>query len=177
MTIGRSNQVVGVAVLAVAIALGVRPAIGTWLNMLLAGYFVDLVMMRGMVPKAASLEARIIYVFLGIIISSLGLAGYICAGLGAGPRDSLMLGVTRKTGWRFGPTRSTIEVSVVGAGYLLGGPVGVGTLLAALLTGPAVEKWMTMLAGLDRLPFLRDVIRIPAVVRLGRKEAAPGRAA
>jgi len=117
---------------------------------------------------------RVLYVLLGVIISGLGVAGYICADLGTGPRDSLMLGVTRKTGWRVGTVRSSIEISVVIIGYLLGGPVGLGTVASAFLAGPIVERWLMTIGRLTRLPFLGDVMKLPASIRIGKGVVTPG---
>jgi uncharacterized membrane protein YczE len=173
ITIGRSAQFVGFAILALAVALGVRPRIGTWCNMFLVGYFLDFVNDYHLVPQVSTLPMRALFVVLGVVISGLGVAGYICADLGTGPRDSLMLGVTRKTGWRVGVVRSSIEVTVVIVGFILGGPVGLGTLASAMLTGPVVERWLMAISSLMKMPFLCDVIRLPSSIRIGRKAVTP----
>jgi len=174
ITLGRAAQLIGFVILALAIALGIRPRIGTWCNIFLVGYFLDFVTAYKLVPEVDALPMRVLYVLLGVIISGLGVAGYICADLGTGPRDSLMLGVTRKTGWRVGTVRSSIEISVVIIGYLLGGPVGLGTVASAFLAGPIVERWLMTIGRLTRLPFLGDVMKLPASIRIGKGVVTPG---
>ncbi len=174
ITMGRAAQLVGFVILALAMALGVKPRIGTWCNMFLVGYFLDFVTAHNIVPQVSTLPSRALFVLLGVVVSGLGVAGYICADLGTGPRDSLMLGVTRKTGWRVGTVRSSIEISVVVVGYFLGGPVGLGTLASAFLTGPVVERWLLLIGRLATLPFLGEVIKLPASIRIGNRVVTPG---
>ena len=85
------------------------------------------------------LAPRIALVFLGLLCFGVGSAFYIGANLGAGPRDSLMLVGSRRTGLRIGAMRAMIEISVLLIGFLLGGTVGLGTLAFAALIGPSVE--------------------------------------
>jgi len=93
---------------------------------------------------------RIGLVAAGILLFGVGSAFYIGAGLGAGPRDSMMLVLTRRTGWRIGIVRAAIEIAVLIAGLLLGGTAGIGTLALALLVGPSVELsfWALVKLGL-----------------------------
>jgi uncharacterized membrane protein YczE len=76
---------------------------------------------------------------VGVVIIGLGTGFYIGAGMGAGPRDSLMLVVGRRAGVRIGVARAAIEVAVTVIGFALGGTVGIGTLVFAFGIGPAVE--------------------------------------
>lgn len=87
---------------------------------------------------------------MGCGYSGFGSALYIGAGMGAGPRDSLMLTLTRRTGWRIGVVRGSIEVLVLVVGLVLGGVAGLGTLTLALLVGPSVELsfWLLVRFGL-----------------------------
>ena len=82
-------------------------------------------------------------------VVGVGSACYIGAGMGAGPRDSFMLALTRRTGWRIGLVRGSIEVAVLLAGLALGGVAGIGTLALALLVGPSVELsfWLLLRLG------------------------------
>jgi len=181
VSVGRASQIVGFVVLALAVMLGVRPSLATWLNMFMIGFIMDFVIAFGLVPRSTSLAVRALYLVLGMLIMNLGITTTICAGLGAGPRDSLMLGVTRRTGWRVGAMKSFLECSVVGVGFILGGPVGLGTLFNAAVTGPVVERYMVLLERIRRsVPFLSDVIKLPSSVRIGgitptvTQQAAPG---
>ena len=97
----------------------------------------------------ASLGVRVGLVALGVWLFGVGSARYIGAGMGAGPRDSFMLALTRRTGWRIGIVRGSIEVTVLVVGLLLGGLAGIGTLALALLVGPSVELSFWLLLRLD----------------------------
>jgi uncharacterized protein len=170
-TVGRTSQYVGIAVLLLAMLLGVRPGLGMWLNILLVGYFMDFIIAFNMVPHVSGLSMQVLYMLSGLVISGLGVAGYICANMGAGPRDSLMLGLHKKTGLRIAVIRPAIEVSVVVAGYFLGGPVGIGTVVGALLTGAIVERWLMLIVWLSRYPALAEIMRLPDSIKLGHNKA------
>jgi len=140
LTIGQANTIVGAVVLFLAWALGARPGIATVLNMLLIGVFVDLFLRLGIVPDfaPASLPLRVLIDVIGVAVVALGTACYIKANLGAGPRDGLMLALTRRIGWRVSVIRAAIELSVVALGFLLGGTAGIGTLIFAFGIGPMI---------------------------------------
>jgi uncharacterized protein len=141
LSFGGANEVVGVLVLLVAWALGARVWIGTVSNAVLIGLFIILLQPLHAVQSLAHwpLGPRIALLILGLMCFGVGTAFYIGAGLGAGPRDSLMLVGSHRTGIRIGATRAMLELSVLLVGFLLGGTVGVGTLAFAALIGPAVE--------------------------------------
>lgn len=148
LSFGEANVAVSGGVLVVAMALGARVGAGTVLNALLVGTFVhalDAVPAIGRLA-AAPLGARIGLLALGLVLIAAGTALYIGAGLGAGPRDSLMLVGARRTNRRIGVVRGAIELSVLVAGVALGGTVGVGTLAFALGIGPLVEAAFRALA-------------------------------
>jgi uncharacterized protein len=141
LSFGAANESVGLVVLALAWALGARIWIGTVSNAVLIGLFIILLQPRHFVQSLAGwpLGPRIGLVAAGLLCFGVGTAFYIGANLGAGPRDSLMLVGSRRTGIRIGAMRAMIEISVLLFGVLLGGKVGVGTLAFAALIGPAVE--------------------------------------
>jgi uncharacterized membrane protein YczE len=141
LSFGAANEVVGLIVLTVAWALGARIWIGTVANAVLIGGFIILLQPLHVVHDLASwpLGPRIALVFAGLVFFGVGTAFYIGASLGAGPRDSLMLVGSRRTGLRIGAMRAMIEIFVLLVGFLLGGTVGLGTLAFAALIGPAVE--------------------------------------
>lgn len=138
ITPGRMSIIVGFVVLLAALAMGERIGWGTLGNILFIGLWED--MFLQMIP---SVEDRIVLqalMLLGaVLLMGIASAIYIGVDAGAGPRDSLMLAVHRKSGWsiRFG--RAVIEILVVAVGFLLGGPLGFGTILFALLIGPSVQ--------------------------------------
>lgn len=154
LSFGFANEAVAVAVLFLAWRLGARPGPGTVANAVLIGLFVALVQPLGFVQHLAGwpLGARALLLAGGLVLFGLGSAFYIGAGMGAGPRDSLMLVGSLRTGARIGVVRAALELSVLVVGYLLGGRVGIGTVAFAALIGPAVEGsfWLvqrTHLAG------------------------------
>jgi len=141
LSFGAATVLVGVVLVVVALAFGVRPGPGTLVNMVAIGVFADALLASGFVQDltAGSLPVRLAAVLAGVGLVALGSALYIGAGLGSGPRDSLMLALAARTGLPVGLIRGLLEGSVLGVGWLLGGVVGVGTALFALGIGPAVQ--------------------------------------
>ncbi|MBZ5202191.1 YitT family protein [Planomicrobium chinense] len=138
LTIGTWAIIVGLAVI-VSTMLFTRkiPQIGTFLNMLLVGIFIDI--FNWLIPDIETLVGQILIFLAGITISGYGVGLYVSPRIGAGPRDSLMLILVEKTGLSITVVRAGIEVTVALVGWLLGGPVGVGTVAVALLTGRIVQ--------------------------------------
>jgi uncharacterized membrane protein YczE len=168
LSFGVANEVVALAVLGVAWWLGSRPGPGTVANALLIGSFVALVQPLDVVQRLAGwpLGARIALLCVGLVCFGAGSGLYIGASMGAGPRDSLMLVLARRGRVRIGISRASIEGSVLVIGFLLGGRVGVGTLVFAALIGPAVEGsfWLV-----SRTPLVRDEALQPSIsAGLGR---------
>ncbi|MDX6452309.1 MAG: hypothetical protein QOH16_2358 [Gaiellaceae bacterium] len=141
LSFGASNEVVGLIVLTIAWALGARVWIGTISNAVLIGLFIIVLQPLHAVqsPSDWPLVPRVGLLTLGLLCFGIGSAFYIGANLGAGPRDSLMLVGSRRTGIRIGAVRAMLEISVLIVGFLLGGTVGIGTLAFAALIGPTVE--------------------------------------
>ena len=141
LSFGTANIAIAVVVLVLAWALGARIGPGTVANAILIGLMVDGLLAIDVVDalSESSLTARITFMVVGILIIGIGSGLYIGAGLGAGPRDSLMLVAARRAGVRIGIARVTIEVVVTVVGFALGGTVGIGTLAFAFGIGPAVE--------------------------------------
>jgi len=152
LSFGTANIVVALVVLVVAWALGARIGPGTVANAVLIGLMVDGLLAVDAVDSLSGspLAVRIVLMVAGVLVIGIGSGFYIGAGMGAGPRDSLMLVTARRTGIRIGVARATIEVLVTVIGFALGGTVGIGTLAFAFGIGPAVELsfW-----GLERSPF------------------------
>jgi uncharacterized membrane protein YczE len=141
LTIGTASIVVGLVILVVAWGLGQAPGLGTLANAVVIGALVDAFLGIDAVARLSegSLASRVALLFAGIGLFGVASALYIGAGLGAGPRDSLMLALSRRTGARIAIVRGAIEVTVVVTGALLGGMFGAGTVVVAVLVGPAVE--------------------------------------
>jgi uncharacterized membrane protein YczE len=134
---------VGVVLVVVTTATGLRPGPGTITNMLLIGAFIDVLLALGITSGASTWPywARVLLTIAGIVLVGLGTALYIGAGLGAGPRDGLMVLVATRARMRVGLARALVEGTAFLAGALLGGSVGLGTVLFALGIGPAVDVW------------------------------------
>jgi uncharacterized membrane protein YczE len=133
-TVGQMVIAVSFVVLLLWIPLRERPGFGTVANAILVGVFVDLTMV--VLDDAGSWWARVALLLAGVGLNGLATALYIGASFGAGPRDGLMTGLVRRTGRSVRVVRTVLEVTVLAAGWLLGGTVGVGTLLYALAIGP-----------------------------------------
>jgi uncharacterized membrane protein YczE len=141
LSFGAATVLVGLVLVVVALALGVQVGPGTLVNMVAIGAFADALLASGFASDLAArpLPVRLAAVLAGVGLVALGSALYIGAGLGSGPRDSLMLALAARTGLSVGLIRGLLEGSVLGVGWLLGGVVGVGTVLFALGIGPAVQ--------------------------------------
>jgi uncharacterized membrane protein YczE len=136
-TIGRWSILVGAIVLLLWIPLRERPGLGTVSNVFVIGIFVDLTLSR--LPELDHLAGRIGYVAAGVLLNAIATAAYIGARFGSGPRDGLMTGFTRRTRFSLRLVRTSIEVVVVVTGWLLGGTLGVATILYAVAIGPLVQ--------------------------------------
>ena len=135
--LGTVSIVVGAIVLLLWIPVRERPGIALIPSIVLIGAFTNLGM--ALVESASSAFLRSAWLMTGILLASFGSALYLGSQLGAGPRDGLMLGLSRKTGWSVGRTRTALEVLVLVVGWILGGAVGIGTLISALTIGPAIQ--------------------------------------
>lgn len=136
LTIGTWSIIVGVGiVLLSAILLKSFPPIGTFLNMLLCGIFIDMFLLIPFLQTPDTIVGKIIMFLCGLFINSYGMGLYISARLGAGPRDSLMLAITSLTNWKVGPVRTTLEILAVLLGWQLGGPLFWGTIVYSVLIG------------------------------------------
>ena len=139
LSIGNTSIIVGIFVIILVVLLGEKIGIGTVFNGIFVGLFLDLILGLKIIPIADNIVLGIFMVFIGLFILSLGTFFYMKTALGAGPRDSLMVGLTRKTGLPIGVCRGIIEISVVLMGWKLGGMVGIGTVLAAFAIGFCVQ--------------------------------------
>lgn len=136
LTIGTWSMIVGVAVLtASALLLKQFPRIGAFLNMIFVGIFIDLYMMIPYLRTPHTLIGKLVMLLVGIVITGYGIGIYISANIGAGPRDSLMLALTELTGWKVQYIRIAMEGLVLFFGWVLGGPVSIGTLIFCVMIG------------------------------------------
>ena len=140
LTLGRVTQITGLIIIILSFLLGIYPGIGTILNMILLGFFVDLT--NPCVPSTHHLPLQCLFLGTGIMLVGIGSGLYINSNLGTGPRDSLMLGLTTRTGKSIRFIRASMEICVLTTGFFLQGPVGIGTVAFALGIGPAVQFFM-----------------------------------
>jgi uncharacterized membrane protein YczE len=142
MTIGIASAVVGVAVLLAWIPLRNRPGVGTLANVIVIAITVDAGM--ALLPTPESLPVRVAMMLGAVVLNALSTVLYIGAGMGPGPRDGLMTGLVARTGLSVRLVRTSIEATVLAVGWLLGGTVGVGTVVYALGIGSLVQLFVRL---------------------------------
>ncbi|RPF31922.1 YitT family protein [Streptomyces sp. TLI_185] len=140
LTIGVVSIVVGAAVLLLWIPLRQRPGLGTVSNVFVVGIAMDGTL--ALVPDVHSLAVRIPLLLAGILLNGVATGLYISARFGPGPRDGLMTGLHRRTGRSVRLMRTAIELAVVATGFILGGTVGIGTVLYAVSIGPLAQLFL-----------------------------------
>ncbi|MDA4895822.1 hypothetical protein PFZ55_54150 [Streptomyces sp. MS2A] len=140
LTFGAITILVSIVVLLLWIPLRQRPGVGTLLNALLVGPAADVGFL--VIPVAEDLWVQILLFLVGLLVLAAATGLYIGAHFGPGPRDGLMTGLHRRTGWPIWIVRTGIEVVVVAIGWMLGGTVGAGTVAFALLVGPLCQLFL-----------------------------------
>lgn len=138
LSIGLWSIILGVLIITIA-SIGLRefPRLGTFMNMIFAGLFIDF--FYWLLPDPQVFSTQLFTFVLGVILMAAGCGIYIAADLGAGPRDTLMLLAVRKLNWSVTKARTLMEIVVAVFGYLLGGPIGVGTIFMAFGLGPIIQ--------------------------------------
>jgi uncharacterized membrane protein YczE len=137
--IGTTAMIVGAVIMLFWLPLRQKPGIGTVLNVLCIGPMTNVAL--DFVPETHDVIMQWGLMLGGVVVISIGSALYLPTKLGAGPRDGLMLGLHQKFGLSIRVARTIVEVSVLVAGYFLGGTVGAGTIAFACLIGPMIH-WM-----------------------------------
>ncbi|HEU5037401.1 MAG TPA: hypothetical protein VFT70_10365 [Nocardioides sp.] len=140
ITIGQAVVLMSFVVLVLWIPLREVPGLGTVSNALVVGFSADATLALLRAPDA--LVLRVALMVGGVLLCGLATALYIGAQLGRGPRDGLMTGLARRTGRSIRLVRTGLEVAVVVIGVLLGGTIGLGTVLYALAIGPLTQLWL-----------------------------------
>lgn len=140
LSFGRISQIIGALLILWSWwAFRVRPGIGTVFNMLTVGPWVDVLREQTLLPWQAGGLAGVAQFLMGILLLGVATAVYLGARLGAGPRDGFVMGLSRRIEKSLRSSRIGVEVCVLVAGALLGGPIGLGTVLFALLMGPTMQ--------------------------------------
>jgi len=140
ISIGAVSIVLGAAVMLLWWPLRQRPGLGTISNVFLVGIVIDLTL--AVVPPREALAVRIPLLLAGVVLNGAATGLYITARFGPGPRDGLTTGLHRRTGHSLRLIRSGIEFTVLAVGYLLGGGVGIGTVLYAVAIGPLAQFFL-----------------------------------
>lgn len=166
LSIGTVTIVSGALILLLWIPLRQRPGLGTVSNVVILGLVMDATL--AWVPELDSLGARIPLLAGAVLLNGAATGLYIAADFGPGPRDGLMTGLHRRTGRPVRLVRTCIEVTVLAAGFALGGSVGVGTVAYALAIGPLAQFFLRRFA-------IRDARAKPSPV-VARGGASPERA-
>lgn len=143
ITFGQVTIVVGAFVLLLWWPLRQWPGLGTFANVVVIGFAVDASL--ALIGAPTQMWARVALMVFGIVLNAVAGGLYIGSQLGPGPRDGLMTGFARRTGWSIRLVRTSIEVLVLAIGWLLGGPVGLGTVAYAVLIGPLVQFFLPRL--------------------------------
>ena len=139
LSIGVASIIVGIVILVIVTACGEKIGLGTILNVILIGGFIDLIMFSGIIPVLENFVGGVVMLIAGLFIISVGSCFYIKSAFGAGPRDSLMVLVTKKTKLPVGVCRGAIELIVTLAGWFLGGMVGAGTVISVIAIGFCIQ--------------------------------------
>ncbi|MCF6464671.1 YczE/YyaS/YitT family protein [Clostridium sp. Cult2] len=135
ITIGRAHILAGVSIIILDSIFGEKIGWGTVLNMLFIGIFIDFLMLNDLIPIFNKLLPSLIMMLLGMLILGFGCYLYISVGWGSGPRDGLMIALVKRTNKSVRFIKNTQEIIAVTIGYLLGGHVGIGTFIMAILGG------------------------------------------
>lgn len=147
LSIGLVTGLLGALVLLVWIPLRQRPGLGTISNVIVIGAATDCAL--ALLPEINALPGRTALLFCGIALSGLATPAYISAGYGPGPRDGLTTGLAKVTGLSIRRARLAVELVVLASGWILGGTVGVGTVLHALAIGPLMQAGLAKFARKD----------------------------
>lgn len=139
LTIGTWSQIIGLIIVSIALLIYRHVvSFGTVLNIIFIGWFIDLFIY--ILPEFNHLLLQSVILIIGILIMGFGVGLYISANIGTGPRDSLMMALSIKYGWNVAVVKTIMELLAIFVGWLLGGPVFVGTFIAAFMIGPVIRQ-------------------------------------
>jgi len=150
---GTVSILLGVPILLLWIPLGEYPGFGTILNVVLIGMATNLVL--PLLPRPTEPALQVPMMLVGVVVIGLGSGLYLGAGLGPGPRDGLMTGMHHRYGWSIRRARTAVEVAALVIGFLLGGTVGLGTVVFAFGIGPIVQLFLRLLGHGERADLAR----------------------
>ena len=149
LQIGTVSILLGIPILALWWPLGERPGLGTMLNVVLIGGATNVAI--ELIPTAGTIPTQLALMLAGVVVIGIGSAIYLSADLGPGPRDGLMTGLHHRFGWSIRRARTAVELSVLLAGWALGGTIGLGTVVFALGIGPVIQVFLGLVDRDDRV--------------------------
>ena len=144
ISFGVWSQIVGIFILVIMSLFKFYPGLGTLLDIFFVGFFIDWIESLQVIPTPNGFITQTVFSLIGLFVLSFGMSLYMSCGLGAGPRDGLMLMLMKLTGKSVTVIKTTIELCVTLLGLLLGGPFGFGTIMLALIGGKVLNlvfKW------------------------------------
>ena len=144
LSFGTWSQIISLVLILIMALFKYYPGIGTLLDTFFFGYFIDFIQDARIIMYPKTLLGQTYFSILGLVLMSYGMSLYMSCGLGAGPRDGLMLFLMKITGKSVTFIKTSLEITVTGVGLLLGGPFGFGTIMLALLGGKVLQlmfKW------------------------------------
>lgn len=144
LSIGRVTQLCSVVALLLAWLLGVAPTIASFLNMVAIGFFMDIFLT--ILPTSETLVTHILFFTTGLFFFCFGVAVYLKAGLGSGPRESLMLAIHQRFRTSIRTSRIFVDGTMLVASVLLRGPIGLGTIVHTISCGPLIQFFMDLLS-------------------------------
>ncbi len=139
LSLGQVSQITGFLALTLGWVMGFPPGYATLVSIFFMGNAIDWIIHLDIVPTPAFLLGRLVLIGVSAACFGAGTVLYVKPELGAGPRDSLMMGLIQKTRYPVAHIRMGLEFTVIIVGYMLGGPVGIGTLISSVLVGYAVD--------------------------------------
>jgi uncharacterized membrane protein YczE len=145
VSFGFANIITALAILVAVVILKEKFGLGTILNVILVGVYMDFILYLNIIPTAANYFSGILMMIAGIFVLAFASYFYISSAFSTGPRDSLMVAINRRTPLPVGVCRAITEICAVGAGWLLGGKVGVGTVVYAVFIGPCIQVVFNLL--------------------------------
>ncbi len=143
LSVGRWVQIVGVTmVLMTSFFEKIRPSLASIINIVLVGFFLNLILDYSLVPSFDSTTLRALCLVIGIILMGLGSGMYVSTRIGAGPRDGMTLFLAKRFSISVRLSRTILEVSALTLGWLVGGPVSFGTIICIPIVGPVMQTSM-----------------------------------
>lgn len=148
LSFGVWSQIIGIVIVIILVAFKYQPGVGTLVDVFYVGFCIDFIESIHLLPYPHSIIMKLFMCIIGLFILSYGMAIYMKAGLGTGPRDGLMLFLMEKTNKPVVIIKTSIEILVTILGLMMGGPFGIGTVLIALLGGKVLQ-WVFRWTGYD----------------------------